>query len=100
MVKPIVRDVFFLNQRSEKATKSDLSVVQDLEDTLRANRERCVGMAANMIGYRKRIIIVAAGFANIVMINPLLKRAVHMRPKKDAFLCLGKEKRSDITRSQ
>ena len=42
MVKPIVRDVFFLNQRSEKATKSDLSVVQDLEDTLRANRERCV----------------------------------------------------------
>lgn len=72
MIKPIVRDAFFLNQKSEKATKADLPVAQDLEDTLRANRERCVGMAANMIGYRKRIIIVATGFANIVMINPVI----------------------------
>ena len=72
MIKPIVRDAFFLNQKSEKATKADLPVAKDLEDTLRANRERCVGMAANMIGYRKRIIIVAAGFADIIMINPVL----------------------------
>lgn len=72
MIKPIVRDAFFLNQISEKATKADLPVAQDLEDTLRANRERCVGMAANMIGYRKRIIIVATGFANIIMINPVI----------------------------
>ena len=72
MIKPIVRDAFFLNQKSEKATKADLPVTQDLEDTLGANRERCVGMAANMIGYRKRIIIVATGFANIVMINPVI----------------------------
>ena len=72
MIKPIVRDAFFLNQRSEEATKVDLPVVQDLEDTLKANRERCVGMAANMIGYRKRMIIVATGFADIVMINPVI----------------------------
>ncbi|MBQ6151838.1 MAG: peptide deformylase [Mogibacterium sp.] len=72
MIKPIVRDAFFLNQRSEEATKADLPVVQDLEDTLKANRERCVGMAANMIGYRKRIIIAATGFADIVMINPVI----------------------------
>lgn len=72
MVKPIVRDTFFLNQKSEKATKADLPVAQDLGDTLRANRERCVGMAANMIGYRKRIIIVATGFANLIMINPVI----------------------------
>ena len=72
MIKPIVRDAFFLNQKSEVATKADLPVAQDLEDTLRANRERCVGMAANMIGYRKRIIIVATGFADIVMINPVI----------------------------
>ena len=72
MIKPIVRDAFFLNRKSEEATKADLTVAQDLEDTLRANRERCVGMAANMIGYRKRIIIVATGFADIVMINPVI----------------------------
>ena len=72
MEKPIVRDAFFLNQKSAEATKADLPIVQDLEDTLRANRERCVGMAANMIGYRKNIIIVATGFADIVMINPLI----------------------------
>ena len=72
MVKPIVRDTFFLNQKSETATKADLPVAQDLSDTLRANRERCVGMAANMIGYRKRIIIVATGFADLIMINPVI----------------------------
>ena len=57
MIKPIMRDAFFLNQKSEEATKVDLPVAQDLEDTLKANREHCVGMAANMIGSRKRIII-------------------------------------------
>jgi len=72
MVKPIMRDAFFLNQKSEEATKVDLPVAQDLEDTLKANRERCVGMAANMIGYRKRIIIVATGLADMVMINPVI----------------------------
>lgn len=72
MIKPIVRDVFFLNQKSEEAVKADLPIAQDLEDTLRANRDRCVGMAANMIGYRKKIIIVATGFADIVMINPVI----------------------------
>ena len=72
MVKPIVRDAFFLSQKSEEATKADLPIVQDLEDTLKANRERCVGMAANMISYRKKIIIVATGLADIVMINPVI----------------------------
>ena len=58
MVKPIVRDVLFLGQKSEPATRQDLSTGDDLSDTLKANRERCVGMAANMIGVKKRIIIV------------------------------------------
>ena len=49
MVKQIVRDVFFLGQPSEPATKADIQVGKDLQDTLQANRERCVGMAANMI---------------------------------------------------
>ena len=72
MIKPIVKDVFFLGQKSGPATKQDLSVGQDLQDTLTANQERCVGMAANMIGVRKRIIIVNIGFMNLVMYNPVL----------------------------
>ena len=72
MIKPIVKDVFFLGQKSDPATKQDLSVGQDLQDTLGANQDRCVGMAANMIGVRKRIIIVNIGFMNLVMYNPVL----------------------------
>ena len=72
MIKPIVKDVFFLGQKSEPATKQDLSVGQDLQDTLAANQDRCVGMATNMIGVRKRIIIVNIGFMNLVMYNPVI----------------------------
>ena len=72
MVKPIVKDILFLRQKSEPATKADLPVAQDLQDTLLAYTGRCVGMAANMIGVKKRIIIVSMGFANLVMVNPVL----------------------------
>ena len=72
MIKPVVRDVFFLGQKSEDATKQDLSVGQDLQDTLKANQDRCVGMAANMIGVKKRIIIVNMGLLNVVMYNPVI----------------------------
>ena len=69
MVKPIMRDVFFLGQKSTPATEDDLQVGRDLQDTLAANREACVGMAANMIGVKKRVIIVNAGFHDLVMIS-------------------------------
>ncbi len=72
MVKKIIRDVFFLGQKSEPATKADQQVARDLQDTLNANRDRCVGMAANMIGVKKNIIIVNMGFADVVMFNPVL----------------------------
>lgn len=72
MVKPIVRDVFFLGQKSEPATRDDLQVGRDLQDTLNANRDRCVGMAANMIGVKKNIIIVNMGVFDVVMFNPVL----------------------------
>ena len=72
MVKPIMKDVFFLGQKSEPATKADLHVGKDLQDTLQANRAGCVGMAANMIGVKKRVIIVNMGFVDIVMFNPVL----------------------------
>lgn len=72
MIKNIVRDVMFLSQKSEPATKDDMQVAIDLQDTLKANRERCVGMAANMIGVKKNIIIVSMGFADVVMFNPVI----------------------------
>jgi peptide deformylase len=72
MIKPIMKDVFFLSQKSETATKNDLSVGQDLMDTLRANQAHCVGMAANMIGVKRRIIIVNMGIMNVLMYNPVI----------------------------
>ena len=74
MVKQIVRDIFFLGQPSEPATKADIQVGKDLQDTLKANRERCVGMAANMIGVKKNIIVVAAGPFQFAMINPVITK--------------------------
>lgn len=72
MIKSVMKDVIFLNQKSEMATEADMQVVQDLLDTLKANEAGCVGMAANMIGVKKRIIAVSMGFADIAMINPVI----------------------------
>ena len=72
MKKDIMKDVFFLGQKSENATQEDRQIIEDLKDTLKANRERCVGMAANMIGYRKRIIIISMGFMDVVIVNPAI----------------------------
>ena len=57
MVKQIMKDVFFLGQKSEPATKADIQVGRDLQDTLQANRAGCVGMAANMIGVKKESLL-------------------------------------------
>ena len=57
MIKEVIHDPIFLSGKSKLATKEDLQVAQDLLDTLIANREACIGMAANMIGVRKRIIV-------------------------------------------
>lgn len=72
MIKPIVRDIFFLGQKAERAVKADMAVCRDLLDTLQANRDRCVGMAANMIGVRKAVIVVHMGAADVVMFNPIV----------------------------
>ncbi len=74
MVKKIVRDPMFLQQKSEPANEADNQVVTDLLDTLRANQEHCVGMAANMIGVKKRIIVVAMGPFHFAMINPVITK--------------------------
>ena len=74
MIQPIMKDVLFLGQKSEEATERDRQVCVDLRDTLAAHRDRCVGMAANMIGQKKRVIIVSLGFVDMVMVNPEIIR--------------------------
>ncbi len=70
MVRPIMKDRFFLSQKSKPATQEDVSVAQDLLDTLAAHRDGCVGMAANMIGVAKRIIVFTHDGSDMVMFNP------------------------------
>lgn len=72
MIKPINHDTNFLSQKAELATKSDHDVVVDLLDTLKANSKDCVGMAANMIGINKRIIVFSMGIMDVAMINPTI----------------------------
>lgn len=70
MVKEVIHDPVLLAGKSEAATKDDLQVAQDLLDTLSANKDACVGMAANMIGVRKRIIVFDNEGAYMTMLNP------------------------------
>lgn len=74
MVRDINHDQFFLRQPSEPATPADIPVGQDLLDTLKAHKDECVGMAANMIGIPKNIIVVNMGAVDIVMFNPVIRR--------------------------
>ncbi len=76
MIREIMKDEAFLAQKAESATLEDLPVAQDLLDTLAANKERCVGMAANMIGVNKRIIVFDNEGTYMVMFNPeIIKRS-------------------------
>ena len=72
MVKKIMRNPLFLAQKPTDATEADQQVITDLLDTLRANLDHCVGMAANMIGVKKNIIVVAAGPFQFAMVNPVI----------------------------
>lgn len=69
-----MRDELFLAQKAEVAIKSDMSIVTDLLETLEANKEVCVGMAANMIGVNKRIIVCQFGALNVPLINPTITK--------------------------
>ena len=70
MIKEVIHDPILLSAKSETATKEDMQVAQDLLDTLIANKESCVGMAANMIGVRKRIIVFDNEGSYMTMFNP------------------------------
>ena len=70
MIRPILHDPLFLAQKSAVATEADRQVITDLLDTLHVSLDRCVGIAANMIGERKRIIVFCNGPMQMVMVNP------------------------------
>lgn len=72
MIRQIVRDVLFLGSPSAQADEGDSGVARDLEDTLKFNSEKCVGLAANMIGVRKRVIAVSLGMMTLIMYNPVI----------------------------
>ena len=74
MVRELMHDPIFLAQKSAPATKEDLDVARDLMDTLLAHKDTCVGMAANMIGVCKRIIVFDNGGMPMVMLNPEIIR--------------------------
>ncbi len=88
MVRKIVRDPMFLRQKSVTATEADGQVITDLLDTLKANQDRCVGMAANMIGERKRILVVAMGPFMFPMVNPVITNRTGQYETEEGCLSL------------
>ena len=88
MIQPIMKDPIFLGGKSEPATQADLQIAQDLLDTLAAHREGCVGMAANMIGIRKRIIVFDNEGTDMVMFNPLILKKEGLYDTQEGCLSL------------
>ena len=88
MVKELMHDPIFLATKSEPATKDDIETAQDLLDTLTAHKDGCVGMAANMIGVHKRIIVFDNEGTYMTMFNPeIIKSQALMIRKRDVFRC-------------
>ena len=88
MIRPVVKDVLFLGQKSEPATKDDISIIDDLMDTLEANLEHCVGMAANMIGAKKCIIVFTIGDFIVPMVNPIIVNKEKLYETEESCLSL------------
>lgn len=88
MVKEIIHDPVLLGAKSVPATRQDLQVAQDLLDTLAANKDACVGMAANMIGMRKRVIVFDNDGSYMVMFNPEIVKATGLYDATEGCLSL------------
>ncbi|MBR6574750.1 MAG: peptide deformylase [Clostridia bacterium] len=88
MIQPIMKDPLFLGVKSQPATPEDVQVGQDLLDTLAAHREDCVGMAANMIGVRKRIIVFDNEGSDMVMFNPVILKSEGVYDTEEGCLSL------------
>lgn len=91
MVRELVHDPIFLAQKSEIADESDAQTAQDLLDTITAHKETCVGMAANMIGVLKRIIVFANESGEFeIMYNPeIVKQSGAFQTEEGCLSLLG-----------
>ena len=94
MVKPINKNIFFLQQKAEPATKADAQVMRDLLDTMQAHQMECAGMAANMIGVNKRIIVVNLGMVNLLMVNPVILSKSGQYETMEGCLSLSGERKA------
>lgn len=92
MIRSIVKDTTFLSKKSKPATKKDLSIGKDLLDTLQAHSSHCVGMAANMIGEQKNIIVVQTEWMPIVMYNPHILTKAESYVTQEGCLCHSGQK--------
>ena len=99
MVRNIMKDPIFLSQPSAPATALDLPVAQDLRDTLAAHREGCVGMAANMIGVGKRMIVFDDNGSVSVMLNPEIVKCAGPYAAEEGCLSLAGTRRAKRYRS-
>ena len=88
MIKELVHDPIFLGQKSEPATQEDLQTAQDLMDTLVAHKDSCVGMAANMIGVKKRIICFDDNGKYMTMFNPQIIKSSDVFETEEGCLSL------------
>ena len=99
MERPIVKDPIFLAQRSSPATPDDLAAAQDLLDTLIAHRSGCVGMAANMIGVAKRIIVFDNEGEYMTMFNPEIVKCSQPYEAEEGCLSLPGRRKTKRFRS-
>lgn len=88
MVKELMHDTFFLSMKASDATEEDLGTAQDLIDTLIAHKDECVGMAANMIGVKKRIIAFDNNGKYMLMLNPEIIKCEGAYETKEGCLSL------------
>ena len=99
MIRPVMHDPVFLAQKSVPATAEDLEVAQDLLDTLTAHKDGCVGMAANMIGVLKRIIIFEDGGKYTVLLNPEIVKSSEPYETEEGCLSLSGVRKTKRFRS-
>ena len=88
MIKKIVKGKQIFAKKAQPATEADKQVITDLLDTLKANRDACVGMAANMIGVNKSIIVVSAGPFQFAMVNPVITKKSGVYETEESCLSL------------
>ena len=88
MIREIIHDPIFLAVKSNNATFDDIPVAEDLLETLISHKDECVGMAANMIGVRKRIICFDNAGEYMTMLNPEIIKASDSFETKEGCLSL------------